>query len=141
MEIAFLDTSALVKRYHEEEHSDIINEIFKKYIIVISELSIVEFTSAINRKAVEGVITKDEVFKILNFFLRDLANFIILKFDSEVINSSLRVILKHDLKTLDSLQLAFALKIKEYNPIFISFDKKLNDAARKEGFKVINFEE
>ncbi len=112
----FLDTIALVKRYHEEEHSDIINEIFKKYIIVFSKLSIIVFTSAINRKAVEGVITKDEVFKFLNFFLRDLANFVIMK--SEEINSSLRVILKHDLK----IQLVFALKIKEYNQ---SFDKKI----------------
>ena len=46
MEIAYLDTSTLVKRYHEEEYSDIVDEIFEKYSITISELSIVEFISA-----------------------------------------------------------------------------------------------
>ncbi len=64
MEIAFLDTSALVKRYHEEEYSDLVNKIFEEYVVVISELSLVEFTSAINKKASEGVISKEEVLKI-----------------------------------------------------------------------------
>ena len=30
MEIAYLDTSALVKRYHKEEYSDVIDDIFEK---------------------------------------------------------------------------------------------------------------
>ncbi len=42
MEIAYLDTSALVKRYHKEEFSDVVDEIFERYSIAISELSIVD---------------------------------------------------------------------------------------------------
>lgn len=32
MEIAFLDTSALAKRYHEEQYSSLIDDLFEKYI-------------------------------------------------------------------------------------------------------------
>ena len=56
MEIVYLDTSALVKRYHEEEFSDVVDEIFENHTIAISELSIVEFTSALIRKSYEGFI-------------------------------------------------------------------------------------
>lgn len=134
MEIAFLDTNALVKRYHNEEYSDRVNKIFEKYGIVISEPCLVELVSAINRKALEGVLNKDEVFVTLNFFRKDLANFTILRFDAVVINSAINLVIEHNLKTLDALQLAFALKIKDYNPHFISFDEKLNKAAKNEGF-------
>jgi predicted nucleic acid-binding protein len=138
MEIAFLDTSASVKRYHNEEYSDLVNEIFRKYAIVISELSLVELTSAINRKALDGVLSEEDFLTILNFFRKDLANFTILRFDTNVINSAIEIVIKHNLKTLDALQLAFAMRIKDYKPLFISFDEKLSRAAKKEGFKVID---
>jgi len=134
MEVAFLDTSALVKRYHNEEYSNDVNKIFEKYAIVISELGLVELVSAINGNALGGVLNKDEVFVTLNFFRKDLANFTIPRFDTSVINSAINLVIEHNLKTLDALQLAFALKIKDYNPHFISFDEKLNTTAKKEGF-------
>lgn len=139
MEIAFLDTSALVKRYHEEEYSDLVNKIFEEYVVVISELSLVEFTSAINKKASDGVISKEEVLKILGFFQQDLSNFTNLRFDTNIINSAIKIVLQYNLKTLDAIQLTFASRVKEYKPLFVSFDENLNKAAEKEGFNVVKY--
>lgn len=139
MEIAFLDTSALVKRYHEEEYSDLVNKIFEEYVVVISELSLVEFTSAINKKASDGVISKEEVLKVLGFFQQDLSNFTNLRFDTNIINSAIKIVLQYNLKTLDAIQLTFASRVKEYKPLFVSFDENLNKAAEKEGFNVVKY--
>lgn len=139
MEIAYLDTSALVKRYHVEEYSDLVDEIFEKHSIAISELSIVEFVSTLRRKVDEKSIRKKEQSKILLKFHDDLADFVVLKFDSSVISKAVEFVLKYSLKTLDSLQLSFAMKLKKYNPLFVSFDRKLLDCARSEGFRVLEF--
>ncbi|MEM3505978.1 MAG: type II toxin-antitoxin system VapC family toxin [Archaeoglobaceae archaeon] len=138
MEVAFLDTSALVKRYHKESGSEIIDEIFEKFVIAISELSIVELVSALNRKLAESMISGDDLRIALSKFYEDLSDFLILKFDSQVVNMAVEAVLKYSLKTLDSLQIAFALKLKEYNPLFVSFDKKLAKVAEIEGFRVLD---
>ena len=113
------------------------NETFEKYSIAISELSIVEFVSTLRKKVDDRVIKKKELSRILLKFHEDLADLIILKFDSNVISKAVEFILKYRLKTLDSLQLAFATKLKKYDPIFVSFDSKLLNCAKSEGFRVI----
>ncbi len=137
MEIAYLDTSALVKRYHEEEFSDVVDEIFENYTIAISELSIVEFASALVRKSYEGSIKKKEINKILLKFHEDMVDFIIIRFDSSIVSKAVEFVLKYGLKTLDSLQLSFATKLKDYDPLFVSFDEKLIKCAKSEGFRVL----
>ena len=44
MKVSFLDTSALVKRYHRERGSEVIDALFRErdQRIVISDLSIIE---------------------------------------------------------------------------------------------------
>lgn len=137
MEIAYLDTSALVKRYHREEYSDVVDDIFSNYVIAISELTIVEFTSALRKKVDEKIIEKRELLLTLSKLHEDLADLVIVKFDSAVVNSAVDFILKYSLKTLDSLQLSFAIKLKDFNPLFVSFDKKLVKCAKLEGFRVL----
>lgn len=104
--------------------------------MVISELSLVELSSVLRRKVAEGVIDEEELLAVLNFFRRDIVDFTILRFDSGIVNSAVNTVIKHGLKTLDGLQLAFALRVKEHNPIMVSFDKELNRAAEKEGFRL-----
>ena len=50
MEVAFFDTSALVKHYHIERGSSIVNELMENYVVAVSELAILEMTSALNRR-------------------------------------------------------------------------------------------
>ena len=66
-----------------------------------------------------------------------MANFIVLRFDAGVVNSAIGVVIKHKLRTLDAIQLAFVLKLKDYKPVLISFDEELNRAARGEDLEVV----
>lgn len=54
------------------------------------------------------------------------------------VTDSITLVLKRNLRTLDSLQLAVALGLKELKVTFVCADKKLVSIAEKEGLKAIN---
>lgn len=70
----FFDTSALVKRYHEEQGTDNIDIIFTESTdaLVISNITIAELTSAFARKKEEGFIDDNALQHCLSSFSRDL---------------------------------------------------------------------
>ena len=132
MQYYFLDTSALVKRYHLEVGTDVIDEIFDSVdrVIVISNISISEFVSTINRKKNEKEITQDDLELVLSKFYADIMEHLtVIGIDDSHTISSLELILKHNLKALDSLQLAIALELSDLDIIFVGADSKLCEAA------------
>jgi len=106
------DTSALVKRYHLEPGSDKVDEIFEDTdnVLIISELALVEVTSALLRKRNQGEITASAMENALAQFARDvLSELIVADLTSDLVHRAREMVLKHNLRTLDALQLAFAL--------------------------------
>lgn len=141
MKFYFFDTSALVKRYHSEKGTENIDRIFAENdkAIVISSISITEIVSALNRKKEEKIISKEDLDAALSKFFHDaIKDFLVLELDEEHIKDSITLVLKRNLRTLDSLQLAVALGLKELKPVFVCADKKLVSVAEKEGLKAIN---
>ena len=144
MQYYFLDTSALVKRYHQETGTKIIDKIFdsEEKVIIISNISISEFVSALNRKKNEKEITQDDLDVVLSKFYSDvMEEFTVLGIGDSHIISSINLVLQHNLKALDSFQLAVALELEDLNITFVSADNKLCETAKKEGLKTINPEE
>jgi uncharacterized protein len=138
----FFDTSALFKLYHNEEGTDELMNFFKESsvkAIFLSEVTEIEFSSAVWKKYRKGEIN-EHLAKIIiekfdndsvkfrfvpqSFGLRKLAKNLIAKYWSE------------GLRTLDSIQLASALSVKEDTDIFLTFDKLLADVAVQEGMNV-----
>jgi predicted nucleic acid-binding protein len=76
MKTYFLDTSALVKRYHQEVGTDIIDEIFEEEgkVLFISDLSIIEFHSAIALKVRTREISRDAFFHLIGLSGSSLMN-------------------------------------------------------------------
>jgi predicted nucleic acid-binding protein len=74
MKTYFLDTSALVKRYHQEVGTGIIDEIFGEEgkVLFISDLSIIEFHSAIALKVRTREISRDAFFHLIGLFSNEL---------------------------------------------------------------------
>ncbi|WP_297062302.1 type II toxin-antitoxin system VapC family toxin [Thermococcus sp.] len=136
MEVAFFDTSALVKRYHVERGTALVDDLMKQYVVAISELAIVELTSALNRRYLSGHITRSKLEWVLERFYLDLEDYVIVPLTSDTLSLATTLVLKHGLKTLDSLQLASALKIKDDLSLFVTFDERLKKAAEKENLKV-----
>ncbi len=141
MKFYFLDTSALVKRYHSEKGTNMTDKIFAEddRAIVISNISITEMVSALNRKKEENIISTEDLEIALSKFFHDaIKDFLVLELDGEHIKNSIALVLKRNIRTLDALQLAVALSLNELKVTFVCADKKLASVAEKEGLPTIN---
>lgn len=140
MPLYFFDTSALVKRYHIESGSEKVDEIFKDPdgILVIASITIAEFVSAFARKLNEGIISEDDFRICLSEFSKDIiSSFWIIDLERSHINKSVSLIIKHNLRTLDSLQFAVFSTLSPINPTMVTSDEALFNATIKEGFHAI----
>ena len=141
MALFLFDTSALVKRYHAEVGSDKVDEIFDDpdNVLIISELALVEVTSALQRKLNRGEITASAMENALAQFARDvLSELIVAELTSELVRRARRLVSEYDLRTLDALQLASALEFQVLRPTFVCADVNLCDAAQAAGMTVLN---
>jgi predicted nucleic acid-binding protein len=132
----YLDTSALVKRYHVEAGTRHLDAVFAEpdATFIIGSITIAEFTAAIHRKHVEGTIPRDTLLHTLSRFSEDLiTEFWILDVERSHILEAQQLILRYGLRTLDSLQLAVLLATRPLSPTFLCSDTRLLTAARAEG--------
>ena len=133
---AFIDTSALVKKYIIEKDSDKLEQLLARISeIIVSPVYIIEIVSAVNRRLHEKTLKKEDAIFILKESRIDYQYFSRVNWNDNLEQKALHVISKHHLKTLDSIQLASGLLA---NPdIFIVSDKQLYSIARKEFNNVI----
>ncbi|WP_254535962.1 type II toxin-antitoxin system VapC family toxin [Halomarina litorea] len=138
----FLDTSALVKRYHEEPGTETIDRILdaERNHVVISSLSVVEAASAFRRKHNRGELTEVEMEGLVGaFFAEALDEFVIVPLADVPQERSLDLVLVDDLRTLDSLQLATALDLAESveDLQFVCADRELVAVAANHGIETV----
>ena len=151
----YIDSSAFVKYYSEESSekgSDKVKEIIDrakegKETLVSSVLLIGEVISAFDKWVRMRLIKKEEFDEIIGVFVSDLRkladkNSIILE-DITSISMIFCVdyIVKHHLTVNDSSHLYSALVHKNSIKEFVCSDMNLINAAKKEGFKIMNPEQ
>jgi predicted nucleic acid-binding protein len=135
--IAFLDTSALVKLYHQEDGTTellatIANDIDE---IWLSDLAILEFRSALWKKVRTGEISKSDAINVVECFSQDQNKFRWVPLDRTITNRAVTLLMKYGgkgLRTLDSIQFAAALHLKPENPLCLTFDTLLLSLFREE---------
>ena len=144
----FLDSSALIKLYHQEVGTERLEEMFATDAsLVISELAVVELHSALARKVRTGEIPVDSCEQVARNFDQDCADrFDIEPLTSAVVQQAKELLNKHGrqraLRSLDALQLAsFAIVRASEEAIFVCADGHLCEIVRLEGFSVLNPEE
>lgn len=143
----FLDTSAIVKIYHQEKgtekFSKYLSGISEELFITTSDLTKIELHSALLKKFREKEISQSNLAEVFQLFDKDFQKFNIIIVDNFIKTLSLQMLdilgTKYSLRTLDSLQLSSAVYANNYSKIdyFVSSDKKLLNIA-KEFFQVIN---
>lgn len=144
----FLDSSALLKRYHSEAGSADVESLFNAAAnrLLISELALVEIRSSLARKVREGIFSP-AVYQSL-----------VARSDADVSGGRLKAAavgtlrlsaasalfathgLTHNLRTLDAIHLATALAIHSRTRLtaFVAADRKLLAVAEQAcGLKVI----
>ena len=138
--IAFLDTSTLVKLYHEEESSfeveKAISMVGEIYLSGIAEL---EFSSTIWKKVRTNELDKADASTVIEAFEDDFSKYSWVEIDSESIQSSKNLLMRYGqkgLRTLDSIQLSSAVSLRNTNCQFITFDLRLRNFFQEEGLSV-----
>jgi predicted nucleic acid-binding protein len=138
--IHFLDSSALVKRYIEEEGSGVISLLFRgRKTLAVSRLAEVEVPLAIARRARRGDLKDAEAHAQAEHVLRDLLLLRVVELRPRTLERARELGWEHGLRAYDALQLASASRLKAETGMSLTFwsaDDGLNDAARAEGLRV-----
>jgi predicted nucleic acid-binding protein len=138
----YLDSSALVKRYIEEEGSDKVNALLEeRSIAVASRLAYPEILAAITRRHKAGDIETSAFEKIKKAFKADWKSFTVVEMHTEVFRFVDTVIDRYALKGADSIHLSTALWLKETvkeDVVFVASAVELLEAAKAEKLRIIN---
>jgi len=139
---AFLDSSSLIKLYHQEEGSDFVLKALSSDIreIFLSELAILEFRSALWKKIREKEIEENAAIEVIECFQNDGDNFQWIMLQSDIVESASHLLMiygSRGLRTLDSLQLAAALTLRDEDCVFLTSDKLLRTFLKEEKLKVL----
>jgi uncharacterized protein len=129
--VVFMDTSALIKRYLQEEGTDVVDSYFlQENDIVISPITGIELNSALRRRLLEGDINSNTYNKAVKAYSEEEKSFIEIRWDLRFKEWAIQLISRNRIKTLDAIQLT-AAKSFELDE-FVAADKRLLQVAQKE---------
>jgi len=137
----FFDTSSLFKLYHQEEGTKELVDFFKSNqidSIYLSEITGIEFSSAVWKKCRKMEISEEIANLLIEKFESDSENYQFVNQSDKLIRFAKNLVIKHwktGLRTLDSIQLASVLTVKNIDYFFTS-DRILAEIAINEGLNV-----
>lgn len=147
MEVFFIDTSALMKRYALETGSRWVIDRIRpapQRSVYLSSITVVEIASAVARRQKGGSLTTDEGARAFRRFQFHFANeYRALNISPHLLRRAAELAQKHQLRAYDAVQLACALMLYDRARsrgiatfVLISSDNALNEAALTEGLRV-----
>jgi uncharacterized protein len=144
----FFDTSSLVKHYHVEAGTDVVDRVIDEAGagLLIARLTLVEMISAFAIKVRTGELDAAEFARLRALFATHVARrryrvFRLLNVHFDRARDLIANLgLNRQVRTLDALQLSIALHIHEVSPVdyFVCNDQRLCDVASLEGLVVVN---
>ena len=150
----FFDSSAIVKYYHPEAGSNVVNQLLEAEDsrFYIARLAVVEVQRALAGKARVKLIDPSELQELRGQFYADLRirRFRVKKLNTFHFHSAVRLVNRYgpedatpNLYSLDALHLAVALDIRTRDGLdtFVSADKDLCAVAEAEQLSVLNPEQ
>jgi len=147
MNVYFFDTSALLKRYHSELGTEIVDAAFeeKDATRIISDLSVIEFYSALTKKVRTREIPEASFRGAVNLLAQDFQNRVIeITSVSDDDKRSAVILLEkygisQNLRTLDALQLAVMTRLGPQTITrILCADRAFVSIIEQEGFAVTN---
>lgn len=124
----YLDASALVKRYVEEDGSDaLIQAMGEADGWAICRVGYVETARAVGLAAGKRAVDK---------FLADWPSFEVVEVDGSLAEHAAELAVAEDLRTLDALHLAASLLLASQDLTLATWDMRLYRAAQRQGLAV-----
>jgi predicted nucleic acid-binding protein len=145
--IYFLDTSALLKRYVEEEGSTYIRQLLTRPDLSFHQsfLTPLDMTSALYRRHRAGFLSNPELIQILNAYTAHTQDrYATILHSDKLMNLAATLIACHPLRSLEAIQLAAALTLQSTFPpnaspfTFVSADDRLLAIAQLENLLTDN---
>jgi predicted nucleic acid-binding protein len=145
--IFFFDTSALIKRYLHEKGSARIRQLFQTAGAIFYQtfLTPLEISSAFYRQHREGQISIEQLSVLLrSYAAHSRREYLLVPYTESVVDLAQELIRRHPLRTLDAIQTAAAVHLRNSLPanspplVFLSADDRLVRTARQEGLRVEN---
>lgn len=129
----YVDSSALLKRYIEEPHSDLADELLRADpVLTTGRHTVVEVRRNLARRA-----SVEDVAQLRAAFARDLEGFAIVELDGVTCEQAAAIAEELGARTLDALHLAAAQRVGGAALGFVTFDLRQAQAARSLGFTVM----
>ena len=128
-----MDSSALVKKYVNEPESDVA----RRYISSTTELITARHSTIEVRSTLSRVLKGKALMRARDALAHDLAAFDFVELDRELCAAAVAIVDETPVGTLDALHIAAALRIKEPELSFLTFDKRQTETARNLGLTVV----
>jgi len=149
VKLAYLDSSSIVKRYIEEEGSQVVDAIYEKAEVeklrfAFSIWNVGEVLGVFDKHRLRGLLSEAAFKTALSDFLSESIKMVrigslqILPITTKTLIESWLLILKHHLYMADALQVS-ASKEAGCN-LLLSADDQLIQLAKKEGIDAVNIE-
>jgi predicted nucleic acid-binding protein len=136
----FYDASALVKRYVREADSARVRRLLRSGEVALSRHSEVEVVSAFARLAREEAMSVAQRDRAAAAFVSDLMAWHVVESTPEVMATARRLLLQHQLRAGDAVQLSAALVLQvglgEALEEFVAYDVRILGVARAEQLAV-----
>ena len=139
----YLDTSALVKLYVDEEGSPLVRSaVDQASLIATSAIAYVEARAAFVRRRHEGGLPARDYRRIIRDLDADWAHYLVVEITDSLIREGARLAETYRLRAYDAVHLASAAamhgRIAE-SVVFASWDVGLDKAAKTEGLEPLWF--
>lgn len=136
----YLDTSALVKLYVEEDGTEVARGWTQEArVVATSAIAYVEARAAFARRQREGCFSKAVLSRITRDLDRDWERYMLVRVTDPVIRRAATIAEVRKLRAYDALHLASARTVNDRlsdTVVFASWDVGLNAAAADEGIEV-----
>ncbi|MBI4560441.1 MAG: type II toxin-antitoxin system VapC family toxin [Candidatus Rokubacteria bacterium] len=137
----YLDTSALVKLYVDEEGSPVVRSaVDQAGLIATSAIAYVEARAAFVRRRHEGGLSAGEYRRVIRDLDADWARYLVVEVTGSLIREAARLAEAHRLRAYDAVYLACAAAVhgRLAEPVVLaSWDLDLESVARKERFELL----
>ena len=127
----YVDSSALIKIYVAEEFSEQSKEIIARYReIYLSQIGVTETLTNLRKR-----LSTHEFAMATKLFEVDIATFNIIDFDEQISHSAVDISEGTNLATLDAIHLASALKVRDADIDFLTYDTVQRKVAKSLGLR------
>ena len=137
---AYVDASALVKRYVEEAGRREVLRLLRRYSVVTSAILPVELRSALRRRVSEGSLDGERVSEILKHIATDRAFWTLVEVRRDVLAAAEVLVATHPLRALDAIHVAsaqvFAGRVTGSELVFVSADARQITTAAAVGMAI-----